>query len=47
VTCEQVLTPAIAVLQRLGRVSYRTLTRQLALDEDDREPLKDAILDPS
>jgi hypothetical protein len=44
---EKVLTQAVAVLQRLGRVSYRTLTRQFALDEDDLEYFKDAILDPS
>jgi hypothetical protein len=44
---EKVLTQAIAVLQRLGRISYRTLTLQFALDADDREYLKNAILDPS
>src|SRR5882762_4158980 len=33
VTFEEVLTQAIAMLQRLGRVSYRALKRQFALDD--------------
>src|SRR5499426_821365 len=32
------------MLQRRGRVSYRTLTRQFALDEADLEDLKEAVL---
>jgi class 3 adenylate cyclase len=44
VTFEEVLTQAIAMLQRLGRVSYRALIRQFALDEDYFANLKDALL---
>jgi hypothetical protein len=44
VTFEEVLTQAIAMLQRLGRVSYRALIRQFALDEDYFADLKDALL---
>jgi predicted ATPase len=44
VTFEEVLTQAIAMLQRLGRVSYRALMRQFALDEDYFADLKDALL---
>src|SRR5882762_7655033 len=33
VTFEEVLTQAIAMLQRLGRVSYRALKRQFSLDD--------------
>jgi hypothetical protein len=33
VTFEEVLTQTIAMLQRLGRVSYRGLKRQFALDD--------------
>jgi hypothetical protein len=34
VTFEEVLQQAIAMLQRQGRVSYRTFKRQFALDDD-------------
>jgi len=44
VTFEEVLTQAIAMLQRLGRVSYHALIRQFALDEDYFADLKDALL---
>jgi class 3 adenylate cyclase/tetratricopeptide (TPR) repeat protein len=40
VTFEEVLTQAIAMLQRLGRVSYRALKRQFALDDEFLEDLK-------
>ena len=43
-TFEEVLTQAIAMLQRLGRVSYRAIIRQFALDEDYFADLKDALL---
>ena len=33
-TFEEVLTQSIAMLQRLGRVSYRTLKVQCQLDDD-------------
>ena len=39
-TFEEVLTQAIAMLQRLGRVSYRALKRQFALDDAFLEDLK-------
>ena len=39
-TFEEVLTQAIAMLQRLGRVSYRALKRQFALDDAILEDLK-------
>src|SRR5215467_7685983 len=40
VTFEEVLTQAIAMLQRLNRVSYRALKRQFALDDAFLEDLK-------
>jgi class 3 adenylate cyclase/tetratricopeptide (TPR) repeat protein len=40
VTFEEVLTQTIAMLQRLGRVSYRALKRQFALDDAFLEDLK-------
>ncbi|HSX77427.1 MAG TPA: adenylate/guanylate cyclase domain-containing protein, partial [Candidatus Saccharimonadia bacterium] len=43
-TFEEVLTQTVAMLQRLGRVSYRTLKRQFDLDDNYLEDLKDAIL---
>jgi class 3 adenylate cyclase len=43
VTFEEVLTQTVAMLQRLGCVSYRTLKRQFDLDDDYLEDLKDAI----
>ena len=45
VTFEEVLTQAIAMLQRLGRVSYRTLQVQFQLDDDLLEHLKDEIVE--
>src|SRR5207245_6160458 len=43
-TFEELLDQVLAMLQRRGRVSYRALTRQFALDEAYLEDLKDAIL---
>jgi hypothetical protein len=43
-TFEELLDQVLAMLQRRGRVSYRTLARQFALDEADLEDLKEAIL---
>ena len=43
-TFEEVLTQAIAMLQRLGRVSYRALKRQFDVDDDYLEDLKEAVL---
>src|SRR5262245_34654495 len=45
VTFEEVLTQAIAMLQRLGRVSYRALKVQYQLDDDLLELLKDEIVE--
>ena len=44
VTFEEILTQAIAMLQRLGRVSYRALKVQFQLDDDLLELLKDEIV---
>ena len=43
-TFEEILDQVLAMLQRRGRVSYRALTRQFALEEADLEDLKEAIL---
>jgi hypothetical protein len=43
-TFEELLDQVLVMLQRRGRVSYRTLMRQFALDEADLEDLKEAIL---
>src|SRR5262245_16680153 len=43
-TFEELLDQVLAMLRRRGRVSYRTLTRQFALDGADLEDLKEAIL---
>jgi tetratricopeptide (TPR) repeat protein len=43
-TFEEVLDQALAMLQRRGRVTYRTLQRQFQLDEDALNDLKDALL---
>ena len=43
-TFEDVLDQAIAMLQRRGRVTYRTLQRQFQLDEDALNDLKDELL---
>jgi hypothetical protein len=45
VTFEEVLTQAIAMLQRLGRVSYRALKVQFQLDDDLLELLKEEIVE--
>jgi class 3 adenylate cyclase len=42
-TFEEILDQALAMLQRRGRVTYRTLQRQFDLDEAALEDLKDAI----
>jgi class 3 adenylate cyclase/tetratricopeptide (TPR) repeat protein len=44
VTFNDVLSQTIAMLQQHGRVSYRALKRQFAIDEDYLEDLKEAIL---
>src|SRR5262245_9555937 len=43
-TFEEVLDQAIAMLQRRGRVTYRTLQRQFQLDDNALSDLKDALL---
>ena len=43
-TFEEVLDQAIAMLQRRGRVTYRTLQRQFQLDDAALDDLKDALL---
>ena len=42
-TFEEILDQAIAMLQRRGRVTYRTLKLQFQLDEEHLDALKDAI----
>ena len=44
-TFEEVLTQAIAMLQRQGRASYRALKRQFDLDDSYLEDLKAEIID--
>jgi len=44
VTFQDVLAQVIAWLQREQRVSYRALKRQLALDDDYLEDLKDELI---
>jgi class 3 adenylate cyclase/predicted ATPase/energy-coupling factor transporter ATP-binding protein EcfA2 len=44
-TFEEILDQAIAMLQRRGRVTYRTLRLQFQLDEEKLEALKEALLD--
>src|SRR5262245_15461446 len=41
---EEILDHAIAMLQRRGRVTYRTLKRQFQLDDDVLEDLKEEII---
>src|SRR2546425_5781824 len=41
---EELLDQAIAMLQRRGRITYRALQRQFALDEDALTDLKDELL---
>jgi len=43
-TFEELLDQAIAMLQRRGRITYRALQRQFALDEDALTDLKDELL---
>jgi TOMM system kinase/cyclase fusion protein len=43
-TFEDILDQVLAMLQRRGRVSYRTLMRQFALDDAYLQDLKEAIL---
>src|SRR5215468_8983752 len=44
-TFEEILDQAIAMLQRRGRVSYRTLTLQFHLDTESLEALKEELLE--
>jgi class 3 adenylate cyclase len=44
-TFEEILDQAIAMLQRRGRVSYRTLTLQFQLDEASLEALKEELIE--
>src|SRR5499427_9994475 len=44
-TFEEILDQAIAMLQRRGRVTYRTLRLQYQLDEEQLEALKEALID--
>ncbi len=43
-TFEDLLDQAIALLQRRGRVTYRTLKRQFELDDDVLEDLKEELI---
>jgi class 3 adenylate cyclase len=43
-TCEEILDHAMAMLQRRGRVTYRTLKRQFQLDDDALEDLKAELI---
>src|SRR5512132_995603 len=43
-TFEEILDQAIAMLQRRGRVTYRTLKRQFNLDDDALEDLKTELV---
>jgi oligopeptide/dipeptide ABC transporter ATP-binding protein len=43
-TFEEILDEAIAMLQRRGQMTYRTLQRQFALDEDALTDLKDELI---
>jgi hypothetical protein len=44
-TFEEIVDQALAMLQRRGRVAYRTLKRQFDLDEDALEDLKVELID--
>ena len=44
VTFNEVLSQTIAMLQQHGRVSYRALKRQFAIDDDYLDDLKEDIL---
>ena len=41
---EEIIDHAIAILQRRGRVTYRTLKRQFQLDDDALEDLKEELI---
>lgn len=43
-TFNDILSQTIAMLHQHGRVSYRALKRQFAIDDDYLEDLKEAIL---
>ena len=43
-TFEEILDQAIAMLQRRGRLTYRTLKRQFQLDEAQLDALKDELI---
>ena len=43
-TFEEILDQAMAMLQRRGRLTYRTLQRQLQLDDAALEDLKDELI---
>src|SRR6266849_2217371 len=43
-TFEEIVDQALAMLQRRGRVAYRTLQRQFQLDDDALEDLKTEII---
>src|SRR6266545_8221644 len=43
-TFEEIVDQALAMLQRRGRVAYRTLKRQFNLDDDALEDLKTEII---
>ena len=43
-TFEEIFDQAMAMLQRRGRLTYRTLQRQFHLDDDALNDLKDALL---
>src|SRR5262249_24817440 len=44
-TFEEILDQAMAILQRRGRVTYRTLRLQFQLNEEQMEALKEALID--
>ena len=44
-TFEEVLDHAIAMLQRRGRVTYRTLKLQFQLDDEHLEALKEELIE--
>jgi hypothetical protein len=44
-TFEEILDQAMAMLQRRGRVSYRTLTLQFHLDAESLEALKEELIE--
>lgn len=43
-TFEEILDQALAMLQRRGRMAYRTLKRQFNLDDEALEDLKEEII---